>query len=66
MASSTARGFPGGRAAHLEDQNEEEIKKFWGKLREPTGKWGKIEEMFISCPPGSEGLATALVMAASY
>ena len=37
------------------------MKKIWGKMREPTGKWGKIEEMFFSCPPGSERLATALV-----
>ena len=31
-------------------------------MRETTGKWGKIEEMFLSCPPGSERLATVLVM----
>ena len=36
------------------------IKKIWGKMREPTGKWGQIEEIFLSCPPGSERLATAL------
>ena len=29
-------------------------------MRETTGKWGKIEEMFLSCPPESERLATAL------
>ena len=27
-------------------------------MRETTRKWGKIEEMFLSCPPGSERLAT--------
>ena len=29
-------------------------------MRETTGKWGKIEEIFLSCPPGNERLATAL------
>ena len=36
------------------------IRKDWGKIREHAGKWGKIEELFLSCPPGSERLATAL------
>ena len=35
-------------------------RKFEQKMREPMGKWGRIEEMFLSCPPESEGLATAL------
>ena len=30
-------------------------------MRETTGKWEKIEEMFLSYPLGSEGLATALL-----
>ena len=34
--------------------------KNWGKMKKNTGKWGKIEETFLSCPPGSERLATAL------
>ena len=25
-------------------------------MRENTGKWGKIEEIFLSCPPGVRGL----------
>ena len=29
-------------------------------MREATGKCGKIEEIILSCPPGSERLATAL------
>ena len=29
-------------------------------MKETTGKGGKTEEMFLSCPPGSERLATAL------
>ena len=29
-------------------------------MKETTGKLGKIEEMFLSCPPGSERLDTAL------
>ena len=40
----------------------EKMKEIWGKMREPTGKWGKIEEMFLSCPPRSERLATGLLM----
>ena len=36
------------------------MKKIWGKIREAIGKWGKIEELFLSCPPGSERLATVL------
>ena len=36
--------------------------KFRGKMRESTGKWGQNEEMFLSCPTGSEGLAMALEM----
>ena len=38
-------------------------KKIWGKMIEPTEKWGKIEEMLVSSPPGwlgSERLATTL------
>ena len=44
VVSSVARAFPGGRVAHLEDQNEEKNEnmlrknesnwlKFWGKMR---------------------------------
>ena len=64
LASGIARAFPGGRAAHPKDQNEEENeKKIKEKLREATGKWGKIKEIILSCPPGSERLATALQLA---
>ena len=56
-SSGVARAFPGGRLAHQEVQNEEENEE---KLRENTGKQGKIEETFLSCPSGSERLATAL------
>ena len=31
-------------------------------MRENAGKKGKIEEMFLSCPPGSVRLVTALCM----
>ena len=62
LNSGVARVFPGGRVAHPDDQNEEENEEIWGKIRDPTGKWGKIEEMFLSCPPGSERLATALTL----
>ena len=37
-------------------------RKFEKKMRETTGKWGNIEEIFLSCPLGSERLATALVI----
>ena len=37
------------------------MKKNWGKMREATGKWGKIEEIILSCPPGGERLVTALL-----
>ena len=45
-----------------ENQNEEENEEKLKKTREnrPTGKWGKIEEIFLTCPPRSEMLAIAL------
>ena len=43
-----------------------EMRKIWGKMIETTGNWGQIEEMFCSCPPGSERLATALIASASW
>ena len=33
-------------------------------MRETTGKCGKIQEIFLSCPIGSERLATALGLTA--
>ena len=42
------------------------MKKLWAKMRETVAKWGKIEEMFLSCPPGSERLATALNHGPTY
>ena len=38
------------------------IKKHWGKIAENTGKWDKIEEMFLCCQSGSKRLATALIL----
>ena len=49
--SSVARTFPGGLKR----------KTIWGKMREKTGKWRKIEKIFWSCPPGDDRLAMALV-----
>ena len=37
------------------------MKRVWGNVRESSGKQGKIEEIFSSCPPGCEKLATALL-----
>ena len=36
------------------------MKENWGNMWENIGKWGRIEEMLLSCPPGSESLATVL------
>lgn len=33
-----------------------------GKRRETTEKLGSIDQMFLSCPPGSRSLATALII----
>ena len=41
-----------------EEENEEKLRKNERKYR----KLRKIEEMFLSCPPGSERLATALTI----
>ena len=47
-----ARAFPDERAAHREDQYDEKNEdQHWGKIWETVGKWGKIEEMLLSCPP---------------
>ena len=51
QSSGVARAFPGGRVAHTEGQIEEENE---GKFRKNLRKWGRIEEMFLSCPPGRE------------
>ena len=53
--SGVARAFPGGRAAPptLKTKMRKRIKKNWGKMRENTVKWGKTDEMFLSCPTGS-------------
>ena len=40
-------------------------RKFWGKMRETMGKWGNIEEIFLSCPLRSERMATALLSGTS-
>ena len=60
------RTFLGRRAANLEDHNEEKMKQTWGKMTENKGIWGKIEEMFLSCPPESKTMATALLGTVQY
>ena len=30
-------------------------------MRDNMGEWGVVEELFLSCPPGIESLATPLV-----
>ena len=55
--SGVARAFPGGQLAHPEDQNEEKIKENERNLKK---KWGRIEEMISSCPPGAAGFGPAL------
>ena len=40
------------------------MKKIWGKMRETTGKWIKIEEMLLSSSPGVKRLAMALINSA--
>ena len=35
-------------------------------MRETTGKWEKIKEMYLSCSPESERLAMALVKLFGY
>ena len=66
LCSGVARPFPGGWAAQPEAQNEEEneenLRKIEGNYKKYTGKLGNIEEMFLSCPPRSERLATALFL----
>ena len=62
LVSGVARAFPGGRAAHPEDQNEEEsnenLRKNEVNYRKMRKDWG----MFLSCPTVSERLATALTL----
>ena len=57
--SGVARALPGGRAAHPEDQNDEENEEHLKKMRETTGKLGNRGNV-LSCPPESERLATTL------
>ena len=61
FSSGVARAFLGGRVAHPEDQNEEENSEKLRKNERKYRKKRKIEEMFLSCPPESVRLATALV-----
>ena len=42
-----------------EDQNEGDEQKF-RKIWEKIIKWGKLEDMFMSCPPRFESLATSI------
>ena len=49
--------FPGGRATHPEQQIEEENEE---KMEGNNRKMGQNEEMFLSCPPEVESLATPL------
>ena len=58
--SGVRRAFTGGQSAHPERPKLGGKFRFWGNLRESAGKWGEIEDMFSSCLPGSEKLATAM------
>ena len=61
VTSSVARVFPGGPEDQNKEENEEILRT--NKLEKLQGKWGKFEEMSLSCPIGSERLATALSVA---
>ena len=55
-SSGVARAFPGGRLAHPEGQNEEEISKLWGGKKEKLVEiWGKNEESGTLAHPGLWG-----------
>ena len=41
--SGVARAFPGGRAAHPEDQIEEENEEKWGKCKTIIEEWEKMK-----------------------
>ena len=58
--SGVARAFPGGRAAHPENQIEEENEEKLRKIGENRRRMRKIKEMVLSCPPEVESLATPL------
>ena len=62
LDSGVARAFPGGRAAHPEDQNEEENEGNLRKNERNYRKMSKNEEMLLSCPSGSVRLATTLIL----
>ena len=59
--SGIARAFPGRRAAHPENQIEEEKQGKLRKMGENKRRMRKNEEMFLSCPPEVASLATPLV-----
>ena len=63
LASGVARPSRVGEPPTRKTKMRKKMKKNWGKMRKATGKWGKIEEIILSCPPGSERLATALCLA---
>ena len=57
-----SQGLPGWASypPRMKTKMRKKMKKNWGKMRENTWKRRKIEEIFLSCPPGVERLATAL------
>ena len=48
----------GGHLVHSEDQIEKENQE---KLRKNKRKFGKFQEIFLSCPPEVEGLDASLL-----
>ena len=50
-----SQGLPGfGELLTRKTKMRKKIMKIWGKMKETTGKWGKIEELILSCPPWRE------------
>ena len=64
LGTENASGVAGpsrvGESPTRKTKMRKKMEKIWGKMRETTGKWGNFEEIFLSCPLGSERLATAL------
>ena len=58
IGSGIAGVFPGGQAAHSEDQSEEQNEENLRKIKETMGN----EEMFVSCSQESERLAKVLIL----
>ena len=62
-ASGIVRAFLGELTTHLEDQIEEENEEKLRKNERKYRRMRKIKEIFLSCPPGVESLATPLTRA---